>query len=243
MTRYLTAPRHVAACDLGPATVIVNYRTGGVHTLIGPSARWWAEVATTGDPSTLNGLDPQAAARLSNRLRQAGVLIDMDTPAPWAAPATGQPWTLSFGTQEAQAGWTDPPRPPHRFLFLAGLALALALVALHCGRRRSRMARLLCLLGWAARRTSGSATIDDATQVLNAVRWVAMLVPSRVACLEGSAAGMLALSFIRQRATWCHGVAGDPIRLHAWVEVNGQPVAEPPSTLRYTPLRTVPERN
>lgn len=243
MTGYLTAPAHVTACDLGPATVIVNYHTGGVHTLIGPSARWWTELATTGDPSTLNGLDPQSVVQLSSRLRQAGVLIDTATPAPWAAPAIGQPWTLSFGTQETQAGWTDLPRVPLRFLLLAGLALALALVALRCGRRRSRMARLLRLLHWATRLTRSSATIDDATQVLNAVRWIAMLIPSRVACLEESAAAVLALSLIRRRVTWCHGVAGDPIRLHAWVEVNGQPVAEPPSTLRYTPLRTIPERN
>ena len=243
VTRYLTAPVHVAACDLGAAIVLVNYRTGGVNTLIEPSSRWWTELAATGDPSTPTSLDPKSEATLIDQLRQAGALIDTTSPQPWAAPTTGQPWTLSFGTQEVQAGWADLPRPPRRSLWLAPFALVVTLAVFHLGRRTARMARLLRLLEWATRRTASSATTDEATQVLNAVRWASMLIPGRVACLEESAATVLALGFLKSRATWCHGVVGDPIRLHAWVEVAGQPVAEPPSTLRYTPLRTIPERN
>ncbi|MER7150326.1 lasso peptide biosynthesis B2 protein [Streptomyces lydicus] len=45
-------------------------------------------------------------------------------------------------------------------------------------------------------------------------------------------------------ATWCHGVAPDPIRLHAWVQTdNGAPVAEPPSTLAYTAALTIGARH
>ncbi|WP_222598612.1 lasso peptide biosynthesis B2 protein [Lentzea tibetensis] len=242
MIRYLTAPAHVVACDLGPATVVVNYRSGGVHTLIGPSARWWAEVATTGDLSRSNGLDSRPMMEVCERLRQAEVLIEAATPTPWTAPVAGQPWTLSFGTQEAQAGWAVPSRAPRGAFLIAGFALVLTLVALRVGQRRTRMARILRLLSWVSKRPAQLATVDHADEVLNAVRWVALFVPSRVACLEESVAAVLALSFSGRQATWCHGVAADPIRFHCWVDVNGQPVAEPSSTLRYTPLKTVPER-
>lgn len=39
---------------------------------------------------------------------------------------------------------------------------------------------------------------------------------------------------------WCHGVIADPIRLHAWIEAERCPVAEPDSTRRCTALLTVP---
>ncbi|MGH8918090.1 MAG: lasso peptide biosynthesis protein [Actinomycetes bacterium] len=40
---------------------------------------------------------------------------------------------------------------------------------------------------------------------------------------------------------WCHGVATDPIRLHAWITVDGVPVAEPASIARCTPLFLIPD--
>jgi hypothetical protein len=52
---------------------------------------------------------------------------------------------------------------------------------------------------------------------------------------------MLVLAATRQSAVWCHGVAADPLRLHAWLAVDGVPIAEPISTARYTPLLHVPE--
>ncbi|MDT3395843.1 lasso peptide biosynthesis B2 protein [Streptomyces sp. B1866] len=89
------------------------------------------------------------------------------------------------------------------------------------------------------RRTVRPATVGRARQAVHAVRQAAVLVPGRVACLEESAAAVVTLAASRERVTWCHGVAGDPIRLHAWVQVGGQPVAEPESITRYTPLRTI----
>jgi hypothetical protein len=53
-----------------------------------------------------------------------------------------------------------------------------------------------------------------------------------------SAAVPLALSGCR--VGWRHGIASDPVRMHAWIEVDGQPVGEPPSTSRYTPLIRLP---
>jgi hypothetical protein len=72
------------------------------------------------------------------------------------------------------------------------------------------------------------------------VRNVASVLPFRVACLEETAAAMLVLALTGRRAGWCHGVAADPIRLHAWITLDGQPVAEPASTARYIPLLQIP---
>ncbi|MGH3929201.1 MAG: lasso peptide biosynthesis B2 protein, partial [Pseudonocardiaceae bacterium] len=71
---------------------------------------------------------------------------------------------------------------------------------------------------------------------LHCVRQMAYVLPCRIACLEESIAAMLMLVLTGHSALWCHGVATDPIRLHAWITVDGVPVAEPASTARYTPL-------
>ena len=52
---------------------------------------------------------------------------------------------------------------------------------------------------------------------------------------------MLALAVTGRRAGWCHGIAADPIRLHAWLALDGHPVGEPTSTLRFTPVIHLPE--
>jgi hypothetical protein len=243
--RYVTAPAHVAACDLGTntATVLVNYRTGGVHTLIGPSARWWAELATTSDPAATTVLDPQDAARLLDQLRTAGLLRDSPQPRPWPAPAPGQPWRLSFGTQELQAGLAPVPAVPVRTLIGAAVAVGVALYVRHVGDKISSMDRLLRLLTWAHSRTNRPAPAELAEQAVYAVRRVGLLMPARVACLEESAAVVLLLAASHHGVTWCHGVAADPIRLHAWVETGHGPVAEPASTARYTPIRIIPQQN
>ncbi|MCL6286731.1 lasso peptide biosynthesis B2 protein [Streptomyces sp. 43Y-GA-1] len=48
----------------------------------------------------------------------------------------------------------------------------------------------------------------------------------------------------RLSVAWCHGITADPVRLHAWVQtVDGASVAEPPSTLAYTPALTIGARH
>ncbi|WP_281170516.1 lasso peptide biosynthesis B2 protein [Actinokineospora enzanensis] len=145
----------------------------------------------------------------------------------------------SWGTQEVQAGRTPIPPVRYRALPLAALALAGVLTVAHTGPARTRMARLTRLIRWATLRTVRPAMIERALEAIHAIRRVGMLAPGRVACLEESSAVVLMLAAYRQRVTWCHGVAADPIRLHAWVETDGQPIAEPASTSRYTPLRTI----
>ncbi|WP_240801398.1 lasso peptide biosynthesis B2 protein [Streptomyces sp. A1136] len=44
------------------------------------------------------------------------------------------------------------------------------------------------------------------------------LTPARWACLEQSTAGTLLPDAAGRRAEWRHGIAADPVRLHAWIE-------------------------
>lgn len=238
MPRYVTMPDQAAGCDLGPVTVLVNYRTGDVHTLHGPPARWLAELAATGNADAPTVLDAADAATVLATLCRAGLLEPTPQPRPWPT-AAGQPLAPSWGTDEVQAGRTPIPPVPYRLLPVAALALLVVLAVAHSGRVSSRMARLIRLLGWTTHATIGPATAENARQAVYAVRRVGLFVPGRVACLEESVAVVLMLAVSRQRVVWCHGVAGDPVRLHAWVETGGQPIAEPPSTRRYTPLRTI----
>ncbi|MBZ6173360.1 lasso peptide biosynthesis B2 protein [Streptomyces olivaceus] len=79
------------------------------------------------------------------------------------------------------------------------------------------------------------ATVSQARYAVLAVRWAARLLPMRWACLEDSTAAAFLLSTARRRAEWRHGVALDPVRLHAWiVGPNGEPVEEPTDTALYT---------
>ncbi|MGQ0777106.1 MAG: lasso peptide biosynthesis B2 protein [Pseudonocardiales bacterium] len=71
-------------------------------------------------------------------------------------------------------------------------------------------------------------------------RAAASFFPARIACLEESVAAMLALGLAGYRASWCHGVAADPLRLHAWIEAGGKRVGEPASTELFTPIMRIP---
>lgn len=239
--RYLTAPDHVVAADLGPATILVNYRAGNVETLIGPAARLWTQLARTGDADTLNDRDRRSTGALLDQLMTAGLLVATTLARPWAAPIAGKPWLPSWGTQELAAGYAATPRVPPLATVRAGTVLAVVLTALRIGRAQTRMARLTRLLAAAMRHTTRSASPEDAHAAFYAVRRAGLVSLGRVACLEESAAAALLLAITGQRVTWCHGATADPIRLHAWVQTeDGQRVAEPPSTARFTVLRTIP---
>lgn len=68
------------------------------------------------------------------------------------------------------------------------------------------------------------------------MRRVGRLVPLRVACWEEAAATSTALRWAGFQAAFRHGVATDPVRLHAWVEVRGRAVAESDDITDYTPF-------
>ncbi|MFI7103537.1 lasso peptide biosynthesis B2 protein [Streptomyces sp. NPDC050161] len=82
----------------------------------------------------------------------------------------------------------------------------------------SERGRLSCLvrLGCCGRHLS-PATHVQAVYAVRAVRWAARMVPARWAYLKQSAAAALLLASAGRRAEWRHGVATDPVRLHAWI--------------------------
>lgn len=240
---YVTAPTHVRAIDLGPVTVLVNYRTGAVDTLIGAAGTWWTDLATTGIPnSAARSLPSETAAALLRQLRATGQLIPTQHPQPWPAPTTGPAWRPSWGTRELSAGHSPAPAAPVAVTVAAMAALGVVLAVLGIGRKQTRLARLCQLLTMTSRLASRPATTALTARAINAVRRVGLLAPGRIACLEESAAAFLILAAGRRRVYWCHGVAADLVRLHAWLRINDRdPIAEPPSTHQFTALRIIPE--
>ncbi|MEW1865980.1 lasso peptide biosynthesis B2 protein [Streptomyces sp. NPDC088194] len=68
--------------------------------------------------------------------------------------------------------------------------------------------------------------------------------PQDADLVEESVAAVLLLGARRLGVRWCHGIASDPIRLHAWVQTeDGADVAEPSSTCAYTPVLTIGDRH
>ncbi|MFE0055380.1 lasso peptide biosynthesis B2 protein [Streptomyces sp. NPDC059003] len=162
---------------------------------------------------------------------------------PWDAPIVASPAAPSWGGAEHPAG-VSPPRTPRRHRALAAAALASVLTIETLGPARCTMQRLITMLDAAASVCRRPATPAEATAAVLAVRHACWHSPARTACLEESTAAVILLAARRLSVTWRHGVAPDPVRLHAWVETeDGAPVAEPASTLAYTPALTIGDRH
>ncbi|MEU6314650.1 lasso peptide biosynthesis B2 protein [Streptomyces sp. NPDC047014] len=171
------------------------------------------------------------------------VVVDYDTgrvrclipaaPGPTTAP------TASWGSAEHPAGLTRPrgARSP-----AAAAALAAVCAIKAAGDRGTAMRRLTGAIRAAASFTTEPATPEQATAAVHAVRRAAWYSPARTACLEESAAVVLLLALRRRSVIWCHGVAPDPVRLHAWITTHdGTAAAEPASTGAYTPVLMIGE--
>jgi hypothetical protein len=122
---------------------------------------------------------------------------------------------------------------PVRKRALPLLAVALATGLAHLPPRRIRaLLRVAC-------RGAAPATPEQAL----AARQAVVAVSARCAgegCLPRSLATTLLCRARGVWPTWCSGVRTDPFRAHAWVEVNGRPIGEPPSTDHYRRIITVP---
>ncbi|MEI5135371.1 lasso peptide biosynthesis B2 protein [Streptomyces libani] len=215
--------------------VLVNYRNGHVQCLLPVAAALWRDAAATG---RLDLIPPVLATRLLN----TGLLTRTVAPIPWAAPLTAKAATASWGSVEHRAGALRPA--PTGTAPAAATALATVLALKRLGSPRATMHRLTTALRRAVSTCRQPATHDQVQAAVLAVRRAGWFSPARSACLEESAAAVLLLATRRMSATWCHGVAPDPIRLHAWVQTdNGAPAAEPPSTLAYTAALTIGARH
>lgn len=145
--------------------------------------------------------------------------------------------TASWGSSEHPAGLTPPSG---RWNPAAALALATVLAIREAGPRRASMQRLTAGLRTATAACTTPATHHQAAAAVHSVRRAAWFSPARTACLEESTAAVLLLAMRRRSVTWCHGVAPDPVRLHAWITTHdGTPAAEPASTLAYTTALTI----
>jgi len=158
---------------------------------------------------------------------------------PGAAPVPVKAAVPSWGTSEATAALPAFAVPPASWAARALAAIAVTLIARSAGARRRAFARMI-RLARAASLCRRAAAPHEAEAALRAVRWTAQFVPARMACLEESVAATVALALAGRHADWRHGIAGDPVRMHAWIEAGGHPVGEPASTSAYAPLISVP---
>ncbi|MGH3851963.1 MAG: lasso peptide biosynthesis B2 protein [Pseudonocardiaceae bacterium] len=243
MTGYVSCPLHIRSANLGTLTALVDLRTGRVDTLLGWAHHTWSVLARTGVIALAATSVEEASAddvtALVGQLRADRFLDSSREPRPWMVPEV--PATMpSWGTQEVPAGILRPGHTALSTRILAGIALGSVLVARHVGWRSRSFVRIIALLTAATRWPHPQAEPASVEDALHCVRNVGSVLPFRVACLEETAAAMLVLACQGQRAEWCHGIAADPIRLHAWIALNGRPVAEPASTTRYAPLLHIP---
>ncbi|MEU3025973.1 lasso peptide biosynthesis B2 protein [Nocardiopsis alba] len=232
MTASLRACVDVRACDLGPAIVLVSYRTGAVQVLTGPSQEWWRQATRTGEA---DGSAPLVDRLLAKEM----VTRESRSARPWPL-VSGVSWEPNWGTHELPMGFTPPPRAPLHVHVAGAIGLALTLTTAVVGSRRKRMNRMVRLVKRVSRWTHRPATSQQAERAVHAVRRLGAFSPVRTACLEESVAGTVALALTGHGVRWRHGVMADPILLHAWIETDGDPVAEPDSTRKCAVLLTLP---
>lgn len=221
------------------ATVLLDYRTGAIALLTGAASRVWLAVLDGPTVATATSDDAvSTVAAITSNFGRRGWLIHAPLAAPpavrlvEAAPA-------SWGTQETRAQ-LDPPGPaPWRWRIAAFPVVLLVVLVRQLGRRDQRFARLLRLTHWGAHFSPAGDL--QARHAVRAARLAGRVLPARFACLEESVAAAVLLAGAGLRARWCHGVAIDPLRLHAWLDnSDGQPIDEPCDTDRYTRITQTP---
>ena len=206
---YASCPQNVRAVDFGHVLVLIDYRTGRALSLLPPAGQQWDEASRTG---ALDAMDRP----LAHQLLALDLLTATRSPMPWPPAAVGTSAQASWGGSEHQAGTSRPSRAPITTTLAATAALTAAFAATR--HRSNGMQQALALLTAASTRTTRAASPAQATAAVHAVRRAGWYCPGRTACLEESIATVLLLATRRLGVTWCHGIASDPIRLHAWVQ-------------------------
>ena len=231
---HLTAPEYVRAVDYGHVTVLIDYRHGGVRCLLPPGGEHWRRAAVTGRSEYL-------PAPLATRLLEAGLLHPAARPEPWPAPMRAHAPRASWGSVEHSAGIERPPAPPEPDATLAVNALN-AVAKAAAGDPAAAMRRITGLIASIVSPDRPPAGLEQAHEAVLAVRRAGWYRRARSSCLETSAAAAFLIASRSRSITWCHGVAPDPVRLHAWLQTaDGHTVAEPESTLSFTPVLTLGE--
>lgn len=203
------------------STLVVEYRTGAVTMLSGETKHTWDACVAGGYDGPDVTVDP-IIVDFAKRgwLTAPPIVVRLDEAA------------TSWGTQETAAALPAIGHAPWPWRLTALPTLVAVLLARDLSKHH-RFARLLRLTRLGERLPLASD--QQAGHAVRAIRHAARLIPARVACLEESVAATVLLALAGKRARWCHGIATDPVRLHAWIAGrNGDPIEEPSSTARYT---------
>jgi hypothetical protein len=248
MPRHVTARRCVKSVAYGAVTVLIDTATESIQALFGPAHRLWCHLARSGDLDLVlmshPEMDRDGAGAIVDYLIAEGFLRPAAGPLPWPVPVPGDEAPASWGTVEVVTALRPPVDVPARVKPLAVLAVATTIAVAHLGRRDRQLLRLQFLVRAAHWLAVRPASHDEATTAVNAVRRVARAAPVRFACLEESVAAIGLLGLQRSEAMWCHGIASDPVRLHAWVHTEQcGPVAEPAEIKYFTVITRIPGTN
>jgi hypothetical protein len=230
-TRGLAPASWLRTVKTPTSALVVDYRTGAISLLTDDAMRVWCSYVERCDNRLV---DLQLADSQVASFAQRGWLVESTAGTP-SAPAVVQldQFVPSWGTQESVAELPLIGYAPGRWGLPALAAVLVVLLARDLGSARRGFARLyrLTRLG----RALEPATDQEALFAVRAVRRAARLVPARVACLEESVAVSVLLAVMGKRVSWRHGIAVDPVRLHAWIaDRAGKPVEEPANTAQYT---------
>jgi hypothetical protein len=210
--------------------VVLNVETGKLRLLSEQSAQLVSHMERTEGATPV--LSTPESKRAVAALMKAGVLVEGHDPRAWYRVKQGVPPSSSWGTRESFAALVPIPGSLPRWYALGACALFLILGGGRLDRTRAfaRTRRL----AW--RTAAGSSDRAAAEAAAYAVRRIGRLLPLRVACWEEAAATAVALRWAGRRAVFRHGASTDPVRLHAWIEVDGRPVAEADDITDYTPF-------
>lgn len=146
-------------------------------------------------------------------------------------PVSATPPPAATTTIENQARLPNLPPVPGERRWAARATLLRAYLA-----GREGFGATLRLVRGTHRRAFGPADTAEVAEALIAVRTVAALAPFRVRAVDECVAALLLLRPGRRTATFRYGTTIDPVRVHAWLEVDGAPVGQPPWVSRYTPF-------
>jgi hypothetical protein len=213
---------HSAKDDEG-RLVLLNRTTGQWHALNKTGAAFWSALERMSNVEDIVAAMaatypsvPQHRLRadletLVSRLVQRGLLVvEVDN-------RPGKGGTLMV----LPADFWPHLGTAQRLAALVAFPLALGLLRLRFNACTNAVA------GFKARWCRRSASHQEATDAVMASHWIARHYPGRAACLEHSLTAVLTAAVLRREVDWCFGAAFDPQSLHAWVEVDGQPVTHP----------------
>ena len=146
-------------------------------------------------------------------------------------PVRADPPPLATTTVENLARLPHDPDASVGMRSAARIALGRAYLA-----GRIAFCESLRLIRGTHRAAFGFAARDEAAQLVATVRSVGQLAPFRVRAMDVAVATLLLLRARRRTACFRLGTTADPVRTHAWLELDGLPVQEPDWVSRYTPF-------